>query len=132
MHVPILVHKPKSGKATQMRTLAWGYHATDATRNDFVVVNDVCLPIVRGVRVLHHEGFLVHSVLQFKLQASKFVTSYEAPRKPASIYSLLRKKSFEEWTQNEPKEAEGKDEEELLEMFWKVTKEHISNTWMMP
>ena len=41
-----------------------GHNAKQPTRNDYIIVNDVGLPLVKGFRVLHHEGFLVHSVLQ--------------------------------------------------------------------
>ena len=75
-----------------------GHNAKEATRNDYVVVNDACLPLVKGVRVLHQEGFLVHSVVQFKLEAAKVVTAYEEPKKPKSIYELLKTKSWEDWT----------------------------------
>ena len=31
-----------------------GHNAKDSTRNDYALVNSACLPLVKGVRVLHH------------------------------------------------------------------------------
>ena len=99
-----------------------GHNAKDSTRNDYAIVNDACLPMVKGVRVLHHEGFLVHGVLQFKLDASKVVTAYEAPNKPKSLYSILRDKCLEDWKQKAPQDANGIEEQDIPEQIWCETK----------
>ena len=98
-----------------------GHNAKETTRNDYMVVNDSCLPLVEGVRVLHQEGFLVHSVVQVKLKAAMVVTAYEEPKKPKSIYDLLRNKSWEDWKASEPQAAQGFDEEDLPEKIWNIT-----------
>ena len=67
-----------------------GHNAKQPTRNDYMIVNETCLPMVKGFRVLHQEGFLVHSVVQIKLDAAQVVTAYEEPKKPKSIYDLLQ------------------------------------------
>ena len=40
-----------------------GHNANQPTRNDYIIVNELCLPLVKGFRVLHKEGLLVHSVV---------------------------------------------------------------------
>ena len=97
-----------------------GHNAKDYTRNDYALANSHCLPLVKGVRVLHHEGFQVHSVLQFKLEGSKVVTAYQAPKKPKSLYELLRSKCLEKWKDEDPTKAGDAEEQNIPEKFgWK-------------
>ena len=63
-----------------------GHNAKNPTRNDYMIANPDCLPLVKGFRVLHQEGLQVHSVLQVKLEAAQVVTAYQEPKKPKSIY----------------------------------------------
>ena len=86
-----------------------GHNAKDSARNDYVIVNDACFPMVEGVRVLHQEGFLVHNGLQFKLEASEVVIAYVAPRRPKSIYNLMREKCWNEWKRKDPTASEDTD-----------------------
>ena len=98
-----------------------GHTAKQPTRNDYIIVNDACLPLVKGFRVLHQEGFLVHSVLQVKFEAGKVVTAYEEPKKPKSIYGILRDKSWKDWKDAQAEANETVDKEDLPGKIWEAT-----------
>ena len=100
-----------------------GHNAKLPTRNDYIIANDHAFPLVKGFRVMHQEGFLVHSVLQVKIDAGKVVTAYEQPKKPKSIYDLLRTKSWTEWKQTLDPPQETTSPEDLPEKVWEATKE---------
>ena len=104
-----------------------GHNAKEPTRNDYFIVNESCLPLVKGFRVLHQEGFLAHSVLQIKMEAAQVVTAYEEPKKPKSIFELSRTKSWKDWKAKEPEEAKEIQEEDLPEKIWNATKEIFHN-----
>ena len=87
-----------------------------------MIANPECLPLVKGFRVLHQEGFQVHSVLQIKIEATQVVTAYQEPKKPKSIYELLRHKSWLEWQEQEFEERKNTTEEDLPEKVWETTK----------
>ena len=74
-----------------------GVNVKHPTRNENIIVNAACLPLVKGFRVLHQEGFLVHTVLQMKVEAGKVVTAYEEPNNLKSIYELLMEKNWRDW-----------------------------------
>ena len=102
-----------------------GHNAKDSTRNDYALANSHCLPLVKGLRVLHHECFLVHSVLQFKLEGSTVVTAYQAPKKPKSLYELLRNKCLEKWKEEDPTKAEDAEEQNSPEKVWMETESSV-------
>ena len=57
-----------------------------------------------------------------KVEAGKVVTAYEEPKKPKSIYELLRAKSWMDWEKAKADANETVDKEELPEKIWEATK----------
>ena len=58
-----------------------------------------------------------------KIDAGKVVTAYEEPKKPKSIYNLLRTKSWTEWKDTLEHPQETPSLADLPEKIWEATKE---------